>query len=298
DLFAAGVELPEAVNMFCNAIEKAANVFGAPPAERADWLPPDVKLDADADTIYFAGCLPSYRAQSTAESTANILNALDVRFNTLGEDEQCCGNPMIMVGNLFLARDLIRHNYELLKGKKVITSCAGCYRTLAEDYPRLLGEECTIDVTHIVKVLAEHIDQGKVKFTKEIKQKVVYHDPCELGRDMKVFDEPRKILQSIPGIELVEFERTREQTWCCGGGGAVKGVDFNLSVEIGGDKLQQAKEVGATLIVSACPSCKININDAIIANESELVIKDITELVIEAGISRADIAELAGISKA
>ena len=287
DLFAAGVELPEAVNMFSNAIERSQNIFGAPKSERTDWLTPDIKLDPKANAIYFPGCLAAYRAPEIAQSTAKVLNIMGIKFNILGEDEQCCGNPMIMVGNLFLARDLARHNYELMKGKKVIASCAGCYRTFIQEYPNLLGEGCTVDATHIAKVLADLIDQGKVKFTKKIKHKVVYHDPCELGRDMQVYDEPRKILQAIPGLKLVEFESTREQTWCCGGGGGVKGVNFDLSVEIGGDKIKQAKEVGATMIVSACPSCKTNINDAIKANKSDLVIKDITELVIEAGISKA-----------
>ena len=282
DLFTSGAELPEAVNMFSNAIERAQNIFGAPVAERNDWLTDDIKLDTDADTIYFPGCLAEYRVQESAMATAKILNNLDIKFNTLGEDEQCCGNPMIMVGNLFLARDLMRHNYELLKDKKVITSCAGCYRTFHEEYPKLLGEEYTIDATHIVKVLAELIDQGKVKFTKEIKEKVVYHDPCELGREMGVYDEPRKILESIPGLEVVEFIRTRENTWCCGGGGGLKGVNFDMSVEIGGDKVEEALSTGAKMIVSACPSCKTNINDAIREVGADLKAIDITELVAEA----------------
>ncbi|MFC1925674.1 (Fe-S)-binding protein [Chloroflexota bacterium] len=287
DLFASGVQLPEAVSMFSNAIERAQNIFGAPKEERNDWLTPDIKLDASADTIYFPGCLSTYREIEVAQAVAKVLNILDIPFTTLGEEEQCCGNPMLMVGNLFLARDLMRHNCELMKGKKVITSCAGCYRTLIEEYPKLLGEDCTMDATHIVKVLAEQVDQGKVKFTKEIKEKVVYHDPCELGRDMQVYDEPRKILAAIPGLEIVEFERTREQTWCCGGGGGVKGVNYNLSVEIAGDKVEQANEVGATMIISACPSCKTNINDGIKAAKSDLKMKDLMELVIEAGITKA-----------
>ena len=287
DLFASGVELPDHVDMFSNAIEREANIFGSPMAERTDWLTPDIKLDADADTIYFPGCLSIYREQSTAQSTAKILNILDIGFNILGEDEQCCGNPMLMMGNLFLARDLMRHNYELMKGKKVIASCAGCYRTFIQEYPKLLGEEYTVDAVHIVQLLAEMIDQGKVKFTKKIKQKAVYHDPCELGRDTQTYDEPRKILEAIPGLEVVEFESNREQTWCCGGGGGVKGLNFDLSVEIAGDKVKQANDVGAKVIISACPSCKTNINDGIKAAKSDLLMKDIMELAIEAGISKA-----------
>lgn len=287
DLFTSGVELPEHVNMFGNAIEKTSNIFGAPKEERTDWITDDIKLDKNAKTIYFPGCLSSYREIEIAQATAKVLNILGIKFNILGTEEHCCGNPMLMMGNLFLARDLMRHNCELMKGKKVIASCAGCYRTFIQEYPKLLGDECTVDATHIVKVLAEQIDQGKVKFTKKIKKKVVYHDPCELGRDMEVYDEPRKILQAIPGLELVEFESNRVQTWCCGGGGGVKGLDFDLSVEIAGDKVKQAKAVGATMIVSACPSCKTNINDGIKAAKSDFKMIDIMELVLEAGISKA-----------
>ena len=286
DLFASGVALPDHVEMFSNAIERGANIFGAPAAERNDWLPDDIKLDPTADTIYFPGCLSTYREQEIAQATVKLLNILDIPFNILGEDEQCCGNPMLMIGNLFLARDLMHHNYELMKGKRVIASCAGCYRTFIQEYPKLLGEEYTLDAVHIVQLLAEMIDQGKVKFTKEIKQKAVYHDPCELGREMDVYDEPRKILEAIPGLELVEFESTRQQTWCCGGGGAVKGLSNDLSVEIAGDKVVQANAVGATMIVSACPSCKTNINDGIKAAESDLLMKDVMELAIEAGITK------------
>jgi heterodisulfide reductase subunit D len=287
DLFAVGVELPAHVSMFSDAIEKNANVFGYPKDERADWLTDDIKVDPNADTIYFAGCLSSFREIEIAQATAKVLNILKIPFNILGEDEQCCGNPMLMMGNLFLARDLMRHNCELMKGKKVIASCAGCYRILIQDYPKMLGEECTIDATHIVKVLAEQIEQGKVKFTKKVNKKVVYHDPCELGRDTQTYNEPRKILEAIPGLKIVEFESTREQTWCCGGGGGVKGLDFDLSVEIAGDKVKQANDVGAKVIISACPSCKTNIKDGIKAAGSNLDMLDILELVLKAGITRA-----------
>ena len=287
DLFASGVELPPHVSMFSDAIERTQNIFGAPVDERNDWLTPDIKLDKTADTIYFPGCLSTYREQEIARATAKVLNIMGVKFNVLGEEEQCCGNPMLMMGNLFLARDLMRHNYELMKGKKVIASCAGCYRTFLQEYTKLLGEEYTVDATHIVKVLAEQIEQGKVKFTKKIKQKVVYHDPCELGRDTQTYDEPRKILEAIPGLEVVEFESNREQTWCCGGGGGVKGLNFDLSVEIATDKVKQANDVGAKVIISACPSCKTNINDGIKAAGSKLGMKDIMELVVEAGITKA-----------
>jgi heterodisulfide reductase subunit D len=282
DMFASDAVLPEGVNMFSNAIETSQNIFGAPIAERNDWLTPDIKLSKKADTIYFPGCLATYREQEVARATAKILNSLGIKFNILGEDEQCCGNPMLMVGNLFLARDLMQHNFEFLKDKKVITSCAGCYRTFKQEYPELLGEECAIDVVHIMQVLAEMIEQGKLKFTKRIKEKVTYHDPCELGRYMKVYEEPRNIIQAIPGIELVEMKRNRNRTWCCGGGGGLKGVNYDMAIDIGKDKVAEALATEAKIIVSACPSCKTNINDAIRAVGADLKAIDITELVAEA----------------
>jgi len=285
-LFDSGVELPDAVSIFCDAIEKSANVMSYPNEERADWAEA-IKLDPNADTIYFAGCLSSFRETEIAQAVGKVLNILEIPFNILGEEEHCCGNPMLMMGNLFLTRDLMRHNCELMKGKKVITSCAGCYRTLIQDYPKMLGEECTIDAKHIVQVLADQIEQGKVKFNKEVKKKVVYQDPCELGRDMQVFDEPRKILEAIPGLKAVEFESNRERTWCCGGCGGVKGVNYDLAVEIATDKIAQANEVGADVIISACPSCKTNINDGIKATGFDLDMLDILELVLEAGITKA-----------
>jgi len=288
DLFTSGVQLPEHVEMFCNAIEKSQNVMGYPNEERGDWVEEvGIKLDPNADTIYFVGCLSSFREVEIAQAVGKVMNILDIPFNILGEQEHCCGNPMLMMGNLFLARDLMRHNCELMKGKKVIASCAGCYRIMIQDYPKMLGEECKIEAKHIVQVLAEQIEQGKVKFTKEVKKKVVYHDPCELGRDMQVYEAPRTILAAIPGLEVVEFESNQEQTWCCGGGGGVKGLNYDLSVEIGTDKVKQANDVGAEVIISACPSCKTNINDGIRAAGSDLGMEDILELVLEAGITKA-----------
>jgi len=287
DLYASGVELPEAVNMFCDTIEKSQNVMGYANEERADWVTEEIKLDPKADTIYFVGCLSSFREIEIAQAVGKVLNILDIPFNILGEEEHCCGNPMLMMGNLFLARDLMRHNYELMKSKKVIASCAGCYRILLLDYPKMLGlegDDYQIEPRHIVQVLAEQIEQGKVKFTKEVNKTVVYHDPCELGRDTQTYDEPRKILEAIPGLKVVEFVRNKERTWCCGGGGGVKGMNYDLAVEIATDKVAQANEVGAEMIVSACPSCKRNIIDGIEFAGSDLDTLDILELVLEAGI--------------
>jgi len=284
DMFAAGVEVPQGVVMLGEAVEKTHNIFGAPNEERSNWLLPDIKVATDAEMVFFPGCLTAYRAPEIAQATARILNKAGVEFSVLGEEEYCCGNPLIMTGQLQLAKEVAKYNYERLKGKRVITSCPGCARCFEDEYPKLLGEEYKLDSYHTVEILVELIEDGDLKFKKKgkTKEKVTYHDPCELGRELKMYDEPRIILEAVPGIELVEMVRSRERTWCCGGGGVLKGVDYNLAVEIGTDKVEEALATGAKRIVSACPSCKININDAIKAAGADLKAIDITELVVEA----------------
>ncbi|MFC2009453.1 (Fe-S)-binding protein, partial [Chloroflexota bacterium] len=120
DMFAAGVEVPEAVLKMGEAVEKSYNIYGAPKEERADWLTPDIKVATDAVTIFFPGCLIAYRTPEIARATAKILNKAGIEFSILGEEEYCCGNPLIMTGQLPLAREVARHNYERLKDKRVI----------------------------------------------------------------------------------------------------------------------------------------------------------------------------------
>ncbi len=284
DIFASGVAVPAGVKMLGEGVEKSHNVLGAPHETRTDWVTPDIKLSKNADLIYFPGCITSYKAPEVARATAKILNKADVPFSILGEEEWCCGDPLLMTGQLDLAKEVARHNYELLKGKRVVASCAGCFRTLQELYPQLLGEEYQLDAVHTSQLLAELIESGKLKFKahKGEKKKVTYHDPCELGRDMKIFDEPRTVIQAIPGVELVEMARHGADAWCCGGGGGVKAVNYALSLEISKDKISDALETGAKTIVSGCPSCKQSISDAIKATGADLKVIDITELVAEA----------------
>lgn len=286
DLFAVGVEIPDGVARFGEGIEKTGNVFGAPAEDGADWLLPEIEVETDADTVYFPGCLTAYRSPGIAQATAKILNKAGIKFSILGEAEYCCGDPLIMTGQLLLARSVAQHNLERLKDKRVITSCAGCYRCFKEEYPKLMGEEYQLNVVHTVELLSELIDAGKLQFkTKkgEAMEKVTYHDPCELGREMGIYDQPRTTIRSIPGIELVEMVRNRANAWCCGGGGGLKGFKPEMSIEIAAqDRIPEALATGAKRVISACPSCISNINDGVAATGSDLRAIDITELVAEA----------------
>ncbi len=284
DIFASGVAVPEGVRQLGLGVEKQHNVLNAPADTRADWLTDDIKVAKSADTVYFPGCITSYKGQEVARAMAKILNKVGVPFMILGEEEWCCGDPLLMTGQLDLAKEVARHNYELLKGKRVVTTCAGCFRTLKELYPQLLGEEYQLDAVHSTQLLAELVEAGKIKFKahKGKKEKVTYHDPCELGRDMKIFEEPRNVIKAVPGVELVEMERNQANSWCCGGGGGVKASNYALSLEIGKDKIPDVLETGAKKVISGCPSCKQSINDASRALRSDVQAIDITELVAEA----------------
>lgn len=284
DVVSEGLAIPEGAEKLAAAVEKAGNIYEAPKADRMKWLTPDIKVAEKAELLYFPGCVTPYRLPRVAQATAKILNKAGMPFMLLGDKEICCGDPLFMTGQLDLAREIVRKNLSLIKetgAKRVVTTCAGCYRTLAEEWPEITGK-LPFEVIHSTQLVKELVDSGKIRLPKAIKKTVTYHDPCELGRHCGIYDEPRKIIESVPGIELVEMLRNRKAAWCCGAGGGVKATFPDLAVEIAGDRLAEAKQAGATVIVSACPTCEMNLSDAIKASGDGLATADVMELVAEA----------------
>lgn len=174
-----------------------------------------------APIIYFVGCKSSYREQKLAQSTVNVLTKANLDFTTL-PDEWCCGSPLLRIGLRDLARSQTEHNLDLLKDigvKQVITTCAGCYRTFKRDYKELLGLDYRFEVLHTTEFLSDLIRRGTLEFDGTHEITVTYHDPCHLGRHGGVYEAPREILQILPGITLLEPERTRNFAYCCGSEG-------------------------------------------------------------------------------
>jgi heterodisulfide reductase subunit D len=215
-----------------------------------------------------------------------VLKAGGIDVAYLGEDEWCCGVPQLGDGNMELAEQIILHNIEALKAagvKKVITSCAGCFHALKSEYPEIAGE-IPFEVVHVTEVIAELIENGKLSLTKELSGKVTYHDPCHLGRHEGVYDAPRTILNAIPGIEFTEMKRTKQKSWCCGGGSIVSNVYPQLTADISKDRVLEAKETDADTIISACPSCETILTTA--GRKEKVKVNDIVMLVAEAaGVS-------------
>jgi len=247
-------------------IKKQHNPFGSPEEKRQEWVV-DEKFPKGAEVVYFVGCNISYNFFKLASATVKLLQKAGVNFTVMGPDEWCCGDPLALTGQMEEFTELANHNIAAIEGRgatRMVTGCAGCYRTFKHIYPKKVGKGA-FEVLHISELLAELLDSGKLKLTKPVKGKFIYHDPCELARLGGVFEAPRKVLENIPGVgKALDFDDNRKKSACCGGGGGLKAIHNDVALRIGGKKAEAAFAAGADNIVSCCPSCKFNLNQACI----------------------------------
>ncbi len=219
-------------------------------------------LPDKAEWVYYIGCTSNYRQQSLRDATLNFLKRANIDFTLI--DEHCCTSPMIRTGQISISKEFMNYNVEKIKeasAVKVITSCAGCYRTLKNDFEKF-GIVYDFKLYHTVELLKELIEKGKLKFKSNYNKTVTYHDPCHLGRHSGIYEIPRDVYKQIPGINFVEIRRNRNHTWCCGAGGGVKIGYPDWSIEISQERLEEAKETGASIVSSTCPFCRTNLSDA------------------------------------
>jgi|YelNatPaOPRAMG01_1025707.scaffolds.fasta_scaffold08041_5 heterodisulfide reductase subunit D len=279
DAINAGVLLDKLIPG-AKTLSESKNIYGESSTKRNALLP---RRDAKADLLYFPGCVITFKYPQIAYNTLKILNAAEITFALLGEEEWCCGNPFLFMGMLSEAKKFALHNVERIKAKgvkTVLTSCAGCYKVLSQEYPKILGE-LPFKVVHITQFLDELIDKGIIKL-KSSYAKVTYHDPCEIGRYAGIYEEPRNVIQSIPHLKLVEMEKNRENSWCCGGGGSVNIVHTRLALSVSELRIRHAEETGAKTLVTACPSCVQMLELASKRKRSEIKVVDIASLVLNA----------------
>lgn len=271
----------ESQKVFEDAIAAEHNPYKGLHAERTKWIKDAKQLKDTAEVLYFVGCTSSYRETEIATEMLDLLTKMQIDV-TVSKDEWCCGSPLIRTGQLKFVKELAEHNMKMIKesgAKSVVFSCAGCYRTLKEDYKALLDKESEYELYHVTDYLAKLIKDGKIHFKEGPPIKVTYHDPCHIGRHCGIYDSPRKILESIPNIKFVEMRRNRENAWCCGAGGGVKSGFRDWAIEIASERIIEAEATGADILVSSCPFCKRNLMDAIKATNSKLKFMDITELI-------------------
>lgn len=263
------------------------NPWGRFRDRRADWAKDlGVKIfgEATSDTLFYVGCAPSYdpRVQSVATALARIFQKAEVDFAILGKKESCCGNEIRRMGEQALFKKLAKDNTALFKKfgvKKIITISPHCYHAFKNEYPDL-----NLPVQHYTQVLAELIDKGLLSLSNRRGGSITFHDPCFLGKQNKVFEEPRKILSSLPGCEYIEMERSRERSLCCEGGGgrmwAEGGTEGKRNAEI---RIREAVGVGAKILATACPFCLLTFEDSVKTSglADQIVVKDIAELTAE-----------------
>ena len=216
--------------------------------------------------LYFRGCTARQKDIGIQDATQFLLKLADIDYHIL-EDEKCCGSVLLRTGFIDEAQRQIEKNTEILKDEKIITSCAGCFKTFKRDYEGL-------DVIHISELLSNLIESGRLDFEKS-DLKVTYHDSCHLGREMGVYDEPRYVIESV--ADIVEMENIKENSLCCGAGGGVKSAYPEIAHQMAQIRINQAKDTRCRTLVTSCPFCKLNLEN------DEMEVMDLSEFLIKYG---------------
>ncbi|MGV3489662.1 MAG: (Fe-S)-binding protein [Tuberibacillus sp.] len=276
-------------------IERQGNPWGLNRKEREEWrngrddivvrtVKEVEKAGETFDYLFWVGSMGSYdsRSQKVVQSLAKVMNEAGITFAILGNKEKNSGDTPRRIGNEFLFQELARQNIETFKKHgvtKIITADPHAYNTFKNEYPEFGLEG--VEVYHHTELIAEWIKEGRIKPTYQVSERITYHDSCYLGRYNEVYDPPREILMSIPGVELVEMERNRETAMCCGAGGGLMWMEDRAGTRINVARTEQALAVNPTIISSACPYCLTMMSDGTKAKEVEDQVQtfDIVELV-------------------
>jgi Fe-S oxidoreductase len=283
---------PTEAGIMLRNIENQGDPWGLGGSKRTEWTEglefevPVVSgtIPQDIEYLYWVGCAGALdeRARKTTQATARLLHRAGVRFAILGQRESCTGDPVRRLGNEYLYQEIAKANIATLEevgAKKVVTSCPHCFNTLSREYPDLGGN---FEVIHHSQLLSHLVAEGRLA-PGSMDTTVTYHDPCYLGRHNRVFDEPRHVLDAVPGLRQIEMRRHREKGFCCGAGGARMWMEENLGKRINLERTDEALSTGANVISTACPYCFIMIDDAVKdrQREDEVRVLDLSQVVEE-----------------
>jgi Fe-S oxidoreductase len=280
--------VPTSLKNALGSLKSAGNPWGGAREERADWVRDLAipSINEETEVLYFSCCTPAFdpKMGSVARAAAIILKETGAKFAILGARESCCGESVRKAGNYAVFETLAASNIRAFHEsgvKEIVTTSPHCYETFKEEYPALGGD---FTVVHITQYLSRLVCEGRLLFKKDFPKKVVYHDPCYLGRHNDIYDEPRMVLGSVPGLTLMDEMNSRENSLCCGGGGARIWMETKKGERFSDTLVEQAVQLGAEVIATACPYCILNFRDSILTmgKENVLEVRDIAEIVVEA----------------
>ncbi len=280
-------QFPKQLQAAFRGMERQANPWGVPPAERMKWAEglavPTIDEVPEPEILWWVGCAPATdaRAQKTARAFAEILNKAGVKYAVLGEGEQCTGDSARRAGKEDLFFALASANVEMLNEinpPRIVTTCPHCLHTLKNEYPAFGGNYTVI---HHTQLINELIGAGKLKLKRDGELKATFHDPCYLGRHNQVIDAPRLVLENV-GANLIEMPRHGMQSFCCGAGGAQMWKEEEHGVErVSANRFAEAQATGAQTIAVGCPFCMVMLNDARKDANSEIEVLDVAEIVAQ-----------------
>jgi Fe-S oxidoreductase len=300
-------QFPESANPLLRNLEHAGDPWGTGSGARMEWaasLPFEVpvagadgtgRIPDDVDYLFWVGCAGALddNAQRTTRAVAQLLHDAGVSFMVLGEAETCTGDPARRLGHEFLFQMLAKQNVETLNtagARKIVATCAHCFNTLANEYPQLGGH---YEVVHHTQLLARLVADGEIRPVLPVDATITYHDACYLGRHNRVFAPPRDILDAIPGARVAEMPRNKEQSFCCGAGGARMWVDETIGQRINENRTDEALSLAPDIVTAACPFCIVMLTDGVKLRQQQgqapeaVEVVDISEL-LQRSISSQD----------
>jgi len=258
--------LPGHLRPIAGSVHANGNPWSGEREKRAEWQE-GLNIPAfsdDTEYLLYVCCTSCYdtRSQKIAKSIVNLLQKAGVSFGVLTAEENCCGETMRKLGDEELFQKLAQSNINLFNGKgvkKIITTSPHCLYAFKNDYPELGGE---YEVVHYSELLSNLLKEGKLSLPGEVAKKVTFHDPCYLGRHNQVYDSPRELIKAIPGVELVELDRTKNKSLCCAGGGGRVWAEVPMGERFGELRITDAVDKNADILVTACPYCILMLDDA------------------------------------